>query len=346
LTSGIQPSDVHFRWIATTKWIKRMLIGKRPQTFAAALPIAAIIGATVSFCGWTTPAGAAESAAGAYILGIRGPGAGVMPPEGLFFSNQVYSYRGRISGRVSVDGNLLTGAAKVRPLVNIPTLLWITPLRIGDAQFGLSLTAPYGKVSVSGALGPILRRDTTTTFADPSVGALLGGKSGDLHWQVGAAVFLPIGDYRKGDLANVSKNRGALDVYGALTWIEPASGLDITNVVGVTFNRANKATDYRTGNEFHWEWAVTKKFDNGFSIGPAGYYYQQFTGDTGRGALLGDFKGRTAAVGGTVGYEFKVGRVPVATRLRVYREFDVERRFQGTAAFFSVLFPLWVPGAN
>jgi hypothetical protein len=304
--------------------------------------------AAVAFCliGSVDAAQAAESAAGAYILGIRGPGAGITPPEGVFFSNQVYSYRGQISGRVDVDGFRLTGAAKLRPLVNIPTLLWITPLQIGDARFGLSLTVPYGKVSVSGAIGPLFKRDSITTFADPSVGALLGGRIGDFHWQVGATVFLPIGDYREGELANVSKNRGALDVYSALTWVEPTLGLDITNIVGVTFNRANPVTDYKTGNEFHWEWAVTKKFENGFSIGPAGYFYQQLTGDTGRGARLGDFKGRTAAIGGTVGYEFKVGRAPVSTRLRVYREYDVERKFQGTAAFFSVSFPLWVPGAN
>jgi hypothetical protein len=308
-----------------------------------ALPV---FGAMITLSPFVDRVLAAESAAGAYILGIRGPGAGITPPEGLFFSNQIYSYRGRISGRVEIDGFQLTGAAKVRPLVTIPTLLWMTPLTIGDARFGLSLTAPYGKVSVSGAIGPIIKRDSITTFADPSIGALLGGKVGDFHWQFGATVFLPIGDYRQGELANVSKNRGALDIYGALTWLEPTLGLDVTNIVGVTFNRANTVTDYKTGNEFHWEWAVTKKFENGFSIGPAGYYYQQLTGDSGRGARLGDFKGRTAAVGATIGYEFKVGAAPVTTRLRVYREFDVERRLQGTAAFMSVSFPLWVPGSR
>ncbi len=38
----------------------------------------------------------------------------------------------------------------------------------------------------------------------------------------------------------------------------------------------------------------------------AGYFYQQVTGDSGPGASLGDFKGRIAAIGGTMGYNFKM----------------------------------------
>lgn len=71
----------------------------------------------------TPSAWAAESGAGAYVLGIRGAGAGVTPPEGLFFSNQVFVYRGDISGRLRFEGGSLVASARVSPLVNIPTLL-------------------------------------------------------------------------------------------------------------------------------------------------------------------------------------------------------------------------------
>ncbi len=91
-------------------------------------------------------------------------------------------------------------------MVNIPTLLWMTPLEIGGARLGLSLTAPFGQVEVKGLVGPFRRLDRVFSFADPSVGAFLGGRSGQFHWQVGATAFLPIGDYRAGALANISKN--------------------------------------------------------------------------------------------------------------------------------------------
>jgi hypothetical protein len=287
---------------------------------------------------------AAESASGAYLLGLRGPGAGVTPPEGLFFSNQTYVYSGRINGSIRLENGTLLSQARVSPLVNVPTFLWMTPIEVGGVRLGTSLTIPFGNVSVKGNLGPLSRKDQAFTVADPSIGLFLGGRSGQFHWQAGVSVFLPVGDYRRGALANVSKNRGALDVYGALSWIDPALGLDITNVVGVTFNTQNEATKYKTGNEFHWEWAVTKKFENGLSVGGVGYVYQQLTGDTGPGALLGSFKGRTAAVGASLGYDFKIGQAPISTRLRFYHEVESTRRLRGNAVFLSFSLPLWVPG--
>jgi hypothetical protein len=289
---------------------------------------------------------AAESAAGAYVLGIRGPGAGVTPPPGLFFSNQLFAYSGKINGNLRFEGGSLASQARVSPLVNIPTLLWVTPFEIAGARIGTSLTVPFGRIKVDGRIGPLRLNDEIFSVADPSIGLFLGSNVGQFHWQLGVTGFLPIGDYRRGALANISKNRGALDVYGALTWLEPTFGLDITNVVGVTFNRQNEATRYRTGNEFHWEWAVSRKFDNGLMVGAVGYVYEQLTNDSGPGAVLGGFKGRTVAVGATVGYDFKIGPAPVSTRLRFYHEVETKNRLRGNAGFLSVSVPLWVPGAR
>jgi hypothetical protein len=115
----------------------------------------------------------AESASGAYVLGLRGPGAGVTPPPGIFFSNQFYSYQGDIAGRVPMYGSTLQGRAKVRAAVTIPTFLFVTPAEIAG-WLGLTLTAPYGRISVKGLLGPLYARDIATTFADPWIGAFLG----------------------------------------------------------------------------------------------------------------------------------------------------------------------------
>lgn len=307
---------------------------------------AAIVAVLAAIAANRTVAIAAESAAGAYVLGLRGSGAGITPPEGLFLSNQIYMYRGSISGNLRLEGGSLAANARIAPIVNIPTLLWVTPVDLGGARLGVSLTVPFGNVDVKGQVGPINLKDRIFTFADPSVTAFLGGRHENFHWQIGATAFLPIGDYRKGALANIAKHRGALDLFGALTWFDPQSGIDVTNIVGVTFNRQNEATRYRTGNEFHWEWSVSKKFDNGISIGAVGYHYQQLTGDSGAGAVLGPFKGRATAVGASLGYDFKAGQIPISMRLRYYHEVDAKNRLKGNAAFLSLSMPLWVPGAR
>lgn len=87
-------------------------------------------------------------------------------------------------------------------------------------------------------------------------------------------------------------------------------GLEVSLATGVTFNWTNTATNYRTGTELHLEGAVSYNLTPAFSVGVVGYHYEQLTGDTGTGANLGAFEGRVSALGGTVGYNFKLGETP------------------------------------
>ena len=75
-------------------------------------------------------------------------------------------------------------------------------------------------------------------------------------------------------------------------------------------------------------------------------WYQQVTGDSGPGAKLGDFKGRIAGLGGTMGYNFKMGETPVSLTLKVFQEFGAKNRPEGTAGFVSVAFPIGTPPAQ
>ena len=70
-------------------------------------------------------------------------------------------------------------------------------------------------------------------------------------------------------------------------------------------------------------------------------WYPQLTEDTGPSNRIGPFKGRVTALGGTIGYTFHVGDVPVSTRLKVFQEFDTKNRLEETAAYVTVSLPLW-----
>jgi hypothetical protein len=52
------------------------------------------------------------------------------------------------------------------------------------------------------------------------------------------------------------------------------------------------------------------------------------------------------ALGGSAGYTFPVGKIPVSTRIKVFRELDVQNRMLGTAGFFTVAFPLMVDSGS
>jgi hypothetical protein len=141
------------------------------------------------------------------------------------------------------------------------------------------------------------------------------------------------------------RNRPAFDLTGALTYLDPQIGIELSVAPGITFNWRNPATDYTTGTEFHVEWSASKFLTKDLSIGLIGYHYQQLTEDTGPGNRIGPFKGRVTALGGTVGYTFQVGGIPISTRLKVFQEFNTKNRLEGTAAYLTVSLPLWVSKA-
>jgi hypothetical protein len=184
--------------------------------------------------------------------------------------------------------------------------------------------------------------DAQLNMSDYFLNSFIGWHAGNFHWQFGIGGVIPSGTYVAGQLSNVSLNRPAIDVFGAVTWLDPAIGWDLSAAAGFTFNQSNTATNYRTGDEFHLEWAATKFLSKEFTIGLVGYYYQQLTPDSGAGAILGAFEGRVVALGGSIGYTFELGKLPISTRLKVYREFAVQNRMEGTSGFFTVSLPIVV----
>jgi len=300
----------------------------------------------------TDTARAAEGASSFYLLGSKNAQAGIIPPPGVYVQNDDYYYGGSASGGgafaigdVTVQSGFEVEADAYYKLL---TPLVVTPLTVLGGNFGFGIAIPIGwrDVFAAGNLSAgdvALRqtfRDSDAALGDPVASALIGWNRGNWHWNVGALVNIPIGEWDEGALANIGFNRWGLDLNGAITWLDPAIGLDLSAAAGFTFHAENPDTGYQSGNEFHLEFAAVQNFSPQFSAGVVGYYYEQISGDSGGPDILGDFKGRVAAVGPFVGYNFKIGETPVSTRLRWYHEFDAKNRLEGDAAFFTVFVPV------
>lgn len=48
------------------------------------------------------------------------------------------------------------------------------------------------------------------------------------------------------------------------------------------------------------------------------------------------------ALGGTAAFNFKLGKIPVTARLKLFEEFDAKHRMDGTVGFLSLTMPLHV----
>ncbi|HEX2888027.1 SphA family protein [Vineibacter terrae] len=299
---------------------------------------------------------AAENGAGFYLLGNKGPGAGVLPPPGVFFQNDFYFYDGHFGGSkgLPLNGNVVAGV-KAQLYGDFLTFLAVAPWDVAGGNLGFTIVIPVGGpnitalASVIGPRGNEFSRsvsDSTFTIGDLVFGPMLGWHAGKFHWNVAALINAPSGDYHPGQIANLAFHRWGADFTGSLTWLDPELGLDLSMAIGITVNGKNPVTNYKTGTEFHLEWAVSKNIGKQFSVGLLGYHYQQLSNDSGSGARLGGFKGRVTAVGATMAYNMLIASHPVSARIKFFSEFNTQNRPEGQAVFLTLSTPITMFGAE
>ncbi len=298
---------------------------------------------------------AADGGTGVYLLGKRGPLAAFVPKPGWYLTNDVYYYDAGSSDYLPL-GDRVVQQADVQALIDIVQLTYVTDLTVFGGRLAFSGVLPYGQVEVRGRGeinlpdgSPVSRgkSDSVTGFGDPALGAALGWKSrsGDLFraWSVYSSAFIPVGDYEVGRIANVGKNRWALDVGAAYTMANFKGGRELSSVLGFTFNGDNENTDYSTGTEMHLEFAGKQHLPKHWSFGVVGYWYEQLTGDSNNPARLGDFRGRVIGLGPELSYQLTSNpQRPVTLDLRWYHEFEAKNRMEGDAVFLTVSVPLYI----
>jgi hypothetical protein len=192
------------------------------------------------------------------------------------------------------------------------------------------------KASVTGPLGNTLERETSGWgLGDITTRAQLGWQRGDFAHTAYVQVVAPSGRYEVGFEPNIGLNRPGIDTGWAFTWTEPMSKVQFNGTFGVTFNFENTATDYQSGTEFHFEWAVGREICQGLVIGVAGYDYRQLTGDSGSGARLGPVIGTVDAIGPALTYTTLIDKTPVILSARNYQEFNVDKRWEGNSTLAS-----------
>ena len=294
---------------------------------------------------------AVEGATSFYVLGSRAHFAGVLPGPGSYFANDLYIYNGDASVDLQLGG-LVVGDVDATAVIDLMTGLHVLPGQFLGGSVAVGLILPMGWQEVNGSIavpaGPSRAvSDDEFEVGDPALVGSLGWHDGNFHWQLSGLLNVPIGSWNQGDLVNLGFNRWVFDLTGAVTYLDMASGVELSTALGVTFNGENLDTDYESGTELHVEFAGSKLFANGMSLGVVGYHYQQLTGDSGGTiaqqvaiAALNGFKGRATAIGPSFGMTVPLGDRALNMSLRWYHEFEVKNRLEGDAVLFSASVPL------
>ena len=249
-----------------------------------------------------------------------------------------FALAGRLTLGLDVDIDLLLA---------VPTYVFADPFFGG--QLSLSIAGVYGRAEVDvdatlkGPAGDVLsaaESDSLTAFGDLYPSASLRWNHG-VHNTMGYAMLgVPVGSYKAGRLANIGTNHWAADAGGGYTYFNTKTGREFSAVAGLTYNFENPDTDYRNGIDLHLDWGASQFLSEQLHVGLVGYFYYQLTGDSGSGAVLGDFKSRVNGIGPQVGYFFKMGEGQAYLNLKGYREFGAKNRPEGWNVWVTLAIPI------
>jgi hypothetical protein len=203
----------------------------------------------------------------------------------------------------------------------------------------------HNKTSIDGTLtamvGPIVA--TRSGSIDSSLtgfGDLYPQAS--LRWNMGVHNFMtyvtgdiPVGAYNPSRLANLGIGHGAIDGGVGYTYLNPATGHEISAVTGLTYNFKNNDTNYQNGVDWHLDWGASQFLSKQFFVGAVGYFYNQITADSGQAAFLGSNESRVIGVGPQIGFLFPVGNMQGYLNVKGYGEFDAASRPSGWNAWLT-----------
>jgi hypothetical protein len=204
---------------------------------------------------------------------------------------------------------------------------------------------PYTWLSISGnsaALGGIGVQNDVSGLGDLTmVPVLLGWKADCWQYDFLMPIYAPTGSYQTGRLGNTGLNYWTFDPIVGAAYSDTQSGLTAAAHLGYAINTENNATQYRSGNVLHLDTAVQQLFPLGSglaNIGLEAWYFQQLTCDSGAGATLGCFKGRTAGIGPVLGYIQPIGNEKLLFELKWLPELDTQNRLKGDYVWLKMVY--------
>lgn len=275
-----------------------------------------------------------------YGLGGSAFGAGASPPPGTYITSISSFYDAKVNSTVTLGNVTLAAGAHVEFFLAAVNGLYVPEWTLWGGRPGVSVTIPAGHIDLTANVsippGSGVERETSGWgLGDITSRAQLGWQNGDFAHLAYVQVVAPSGRYAVGFEPNIGLSRPGIDIGWSFTWTEKISKLQFNGTTGITFNFENKTTDYQSGNDFHFEWAVGREICTGLMIGIAGYDYRQLTGDSGAGARLGPLVGSVDAIGGGLTYTTLIGKTPLVLSARSYQEFNADKRFEGNSTVTS-----------
>jgi hypothetical protein len=274
-------------------------------------------------------------------------------PGGLAVLNYFTYYDASVeAGRQLPLGGFLTAGVDATVYADTLAAIYQTRLNVlgGGLAFGaavpyvwLEVEAQAQRVGPGGVVDPVVRslRDTANGIGDMMLIPFMLGWTNlapDLKVDTRLGIYVPTGDYKLGQLANVGKNYWTFEPGIMASWLSSKIGTEVSLYTGVDFNTENEDADYTSGTSLHFDLTVAQHlplFGGFIGVGANAFYYEQITGDSGSGAVLGDFEGKTSGVGPVLSYVRQIGRTQLLAEVKWLPELDTDKRMEGDYIWFK-----------
>lgn len=281
---------------------------------------------------------ASEYGASTYRVGFMDMMAGALPPPGTTIAKSYFLYQ---DADTDASNRQIALHADTVSYTEAALALHVTSLKLLGANYAFGGIAQTHLLQQSLGVGPVgfsvPRKNLTfgglgDTVLLPSI---LSWHLNNFHFQSLLAVYVPTGAYDSKRIVNTGLNRWALEKDFGFTWLDEDSGREVSAFTGYTINFRNSATDYRSGDEFHIDYAAVQHLPHAIVAGVTGYAFQQVTPDTGSGAVFGGFRGRVLALGPLTGKTFDVLGQKVDVTFKYDFEFAAQNRGTGNECWFN-----------
>jgi len=298
---------------------------------------------TLAIAGCCGIASASEDGVGTYRPGFMDLMSGVLPPPG---TTAVKSYFLTLNANTDMGTGPISVRANTVSFTEDILLMHVTNLKLLDGNYAFGGVMQNHLIEQSLGIGPrgfsVPRKTETFGGLGDTIllPAMFNWNLRNFHFLSLMAVYVPTGFYNSKRIVNTGLNRWALEPDFGVTWLDPDTGHEASLFTGYTINSRNGATDYRSGDEFHADFAVAQHLPHAITTGVSGYAVQQTTPDTGSGAIFGGFRGRVLGLGPIVDKIFMFGEYPVDFTVKYDFEFAAQHRATGNECWVTAALPL------
>jgi len=269
-----------------------------------------------------------------------------LPPTapGWFFKPMYINYRGDTTAKLPTAVGIVANAEATTNTIALGGGYGFEQKVLG-AHYGVAAFVPYSWVDISAdtaAIGGKRIQNSVSGIGDVTiVPVLMAWKSGDVQYDFLLPIYAPTGSYKVGRLGNTGLNYWTFDPIVGVSYNNAKSGFNAAAHLGYAMNTENGDTQYKSGNVLHLDASVQQIFPLGSglaNIGAEAWYFDQVTCDSGAGATLGCFKGRTAGIGPVLGYIQPIGQQRMIFELKWLPELETKKRLNGDYIWFKMVY--------